>query len=1056
MKPIELTISAFGPYPDKVSISFPEFEQQGRGLFLITGDTGAGKTTIFDAICFALYGRTSGQYKGVDNLRSEYADPNTRSYVELRFTHQGKEYTIHRTPTFVRPAKRRGAKDQVEDSRVVFTPADGVPVEGTKKVDPLIVQLLNIDADQFKQIAMIAQGEFLNLLNTNTKDREKILRNIFLTDGYNRLADVLKKYQDDSQRGKAETQRSIHQHLMDVKAPMESPMAAELEQFQAKKSELILDMDIDAMEALIQALVLEDTQRTEALDQAYTTENNVLQGLIAQEATVAADNKIVQRHLDLQAEQQKLEARKAEIQDRELRLQRNQEATREGKPPYDLWRAQQKQVSDTEASIAQEERKLPAAISREQAAQEELARAAEALPEAEQYRQQAAQIEKDLPGYGRRDTLRSAIRTLQREAQGFAGRQTALDQEEAALQKKIQDLQERTQQLQNSPVDLANAKNALQQAEDQAGKVEYLLTKDFPALERKQKASDTAQTALQKAWDVLNAATEKRSNTEKALDYCRAGILARQLEEGKPCPVCGSTHHPSPAVLPADSVSEDALKALQEAEEAARKNKEAALKKASSADTDVQNAEATLRRDAATWLGETLPEHLSLADLKAKLADCRNETSQQILALLDRIVALQIDVRELDNASGALQNAQGPETKALQDRRSQLTDDVHKNETALTENRTALEPLEKLPYASAAEAKKDKARFQAQSDAITARHERAQRDSEAASKALTTLRSTLATLNASLEDQRQREAAQKQALDAKLAEHHFKGLDDFLACVSTETAMAKEQREIQAYYTAVQSNADQLAQSAEDAAGKELQDLGAIQRARQAQQAKVTDLQRQKNTAQNRAQTNAGKGQDIQALQAPLQKWSQEYDVAKRLYDMTQGKVSGARVRLEQYVQAAGFDGIIQAANRRLLPMSDHQFQLFRKESATGANTFLDLEVLDNFTGRRRPVGTLSGGESFKASLSLALGLSDLVSSRSGGIQMEALFLDEGFGTLDAHSIQSALDILQNLTGSGKLVGVISHREELKGEIPQQIQVKKTQKGSTLTVDHGV
>ena len=1057
MKPIELIISAFGPYPDKVSISFPEFEQQGRGLFLITGDTGAGKTTIFDAICFALYGETSGQYKGVKNLRSEYADINTRSYVELRFSHQGKEYTVCRTPSYTRPAKRADAKDQVEKSTVVFTPPDGLPVEGPQKVDPLIVQLLNINVGQFKQIAMIAQGEFLNLLNTSTEDREKILRNIFLTDGYDRLTDVLKGYQDTSKNGRTDTQKSIHQHLMDVKSPEGSPRAQDLEQFQSKESELILDMDITSMTDLISALVAEDEQRVEALERELATENIVQQELVVKEATVEADNKIVRRYQNLLKDKEALESRKEEIQDREAHLQRNREATHEVKPAYDLWQAQQAQVSATQSNISRTEQQLPDAEAKEQAAQTELNRAAENLSKADGLKVRIAQIEKDLPGYSRRDTLRKSIKALQQEAMGFDGRQAALEHEEAVLQKKIADLTERTNQLQNSPKELEQAKNALQQAKEQRAKLDTLLTRDFPTLERKQKAAGTAQAALQKAWAALDDASQKRADTEKALDFCRAGILAKQLEEGKPCPVCGSVHHPCPAELPADSVSEDDLKALKKAEVDAQSKKDAAATNAASAEKDAENAEVTLRRDAATCLKEWISEDLSLADLKSVLADHQAQVSQQIQTLNSRILGLQKDEEDRKNASDALENAREEEAKILRAKRDRLTEDMYKNGTAIAEKSAAMEPLEKLPYGSAAEAEKDKASFEEQSAAITARYNKALENSNAASEALTKLRSSLDTLRATLATQQQKETELKQTRDVKLAEHHFESLDVYLRYVSTEPAMAKEQKDIQDYYTMVQSNADQLAQSAKDAAGKEMQDLGAIQQARQAQEAKVKDLQQKKNITQNRAQANAGKGQDIQALQAPLQKWSQEYDVAKRLYDMAQGKVARrAKVRLEQYVQAAGFDGIIQAANRRLLPMSDNQFQLFRKENATGTNTFLDLEVLDNFTGRRRPVGTLSGGESFKASLSLALGLSDLVSSRSGGIQMEALFLDEGFGTLDAHSIQSALDILQNLTGSGKLVGVISHREELKSEIPQQIQVKKTQKGSSLTVELGI
>jgi exonuclease SbcC len=181
-----------------------------------------------------------------------------------------------------------------------------------------------------------------------------------------------------------------------------------------------------------------------------------------------------------------------------------------------------------------------------------------------------------------------------------------------------------------------------------------------------------------------------------------------------------------------------------------------------------------------------------------------------------------------------------------------------------------------------------------------------------------------------------------------------------------------------------------------------------------------------------------------------------EYQTCKRLYELVRGTTGNGKITLEQYIQAAGFDGILAAANRRLYPMSDGQFQLYRREdgleSDKKSNHFLDLEVLDHYTGKRRPVGNLSGGESFKASLSLALGLSDTVSSNLGGVQMDALFVDEGFGTLDRKSIDATMETLLNLSGTGKLVGVISHREEMIENIPQQICVTKTREGSRIQI----
>jgi exonuclease SbcC len=249
-----------------------------------------------------------------------------------------------------------------------------------------------------------------------------------------------------------------------------------------------------------------------------------------------------------------------------------------------------------------------------------------------------------------------------------------------------------------------------------------------------------------------------------------------------------------------------------------------------------------------------------------------------------------------------------------------------------------------------------------------------------------------------------------------------------------------------------------LEQARKETAGKTLVYVDQLQQENQEMHILVKDAREGVNAIRCRIQSNTEKLEGMTAQKQDLEKARREYAVSARLYNLVKGQTGNGKITLEQYIQAAGFDGIIRAANRRLMPMSDQQYELFRQEDSLGkrSNTFLDLEVEDHYTGRRRPVGNLSGGESFKASLSLALGLSDTVSSNLGGIQMDALFVDEGFGTLDKRSIDNAMDTLLHLSGSGKLVGVISHREELIENIPQQIRVSKNREGSCITIENGL
>ncbi len=313
-------------------------------------------------------------------------------------------------------------------------------------------------------------------------------------------------------------------------------------------------------------------------------------------------------------------------------------------------------------------------------------------------------------------------------------------------------------------------------------------------------------------------------------------------------------------------------------------------------------------------------------------------------------------------------------------------------------------------------------------------------------------------MNGSLQQQEKDEEVLRKKLDKEVVANGFSSVEKMLTYVVNEDNIELSDKIINEYKQNVAMNKKQLADAESDAEGKEVTDIEALKAVCDERSANVNSIRKNRNNSENRISTNEGKQKSILGRREELEKARRENTICQRLYNLVKGTTGNGKLTLEQYIQAAGFDGIIAAANRRLLPMSNGQYELYRQKDSLGkrSNNYLDLEVLDNYTGHKRPVGNLSGGESFKASLSLALGLSDTVSSNLGGVQMDALFVDEGFGTLDRKSIESAMEILINLTGSNKLVGIISHREELMENIPQQIKVKKTKDGSQITVEYGL
>ena len=376
----------------------------------------------------------------------------------------------------------------------------------------------------------------------------------------------------------------------------------------------------------------------------------------------------------------------------------------------------------------------------------------------------------------------------------------------------------------------------------------------------------------------------------------------------------------------------------------------------------------------------------------------------------------------------------------------------------LTETSATLKTLEKLSFPDWETAKKEREQAETKKNKISDDITKAEEEKKKADDTVTAARSELKTLNGSFKQQKKDEEALKEKLNKEVGANGFSSVEEMLRYVVSEDDITSSDKVINEYNQAVATNKKLLSDAELDAKGKKVIDIEALKTVCDEQSSNVDLIRKNCSNSENRISTNEEKQKSILDRREELEKADHEYVICKKLYELVKGTTGNGKITLEQYIQAAGFDGIIAAANRRLLPMSDGQYELYRQEDSLGkkSSNFLDLEVLDNYTGHRRPVGNLSGGESFKASLSLALGLSDTVSSNLGGVQMDALFVDEGFGTLDRKSIDSAMEILINLTGSNKLVGIISHREELMENIPQQIKVKKTKDGSQITVERGL
>ena len=1056
MKPTKLIISAFGPYAETMpEINFEQFEN--RGLFLISGDTGAGKTMIFDAICFALYGKTSGSHRDEKNLRSEYASPEVESFVDFYFTHQGHNYHVRRAPEYERP-KQRGEGFIKQSAKATLYKDDELPIDGWKQVNTAIEDLLHINDKQFKQIAMIAQGEFWDLLNAKTDERTKILRTIFNTEKFYGLEFALKEKLNKCSAEKGDSQRSIIQYFEDVEASKKSEHFDELVQLQenADKSGA---PNIEEITNLIDKLVGEDKIFQEKAEKELEGAEKLQREIHEKLALAEATNEQLDNLAKLQLEKKELEEKRKQFNGCVTLLEKQKKATRQVNPAYTAWKAKHEELKKQQNLINQKRDEL-------EKAQETAAKAAVASEaaeqkhdEAEELKKQADAISADKEKYEQRDNLHKKLEGLKSNKVELDKNAEELATKEKELKDKIENLQRTINSLEDKPRELDSANAKLNELRNLGGRISDIYKFDIPQRNAKKQILEDEQKKFIAAQSSYENAMKKRIAAEKVLDNCRAGILASLLEDNKECPVCGSTHHPKPATLPAGSITEEDVGKLKQHEEWLRKEKEEALVKSEKGKSNLEDIDEHLKEDIINCLNNPLLcieyTDSDIDILMEQIAEAIPIIDDKITEQTSKIEDLESSCTELSTAKEQIENARGEETEELNLKKESTKKEIDEVCASILKTSTMLNALAKLQFENWEVAEQTFNDASKKAKDLFSAIDAANSNKIKAEKTLAETKSSLETLTSNIDTISSGEKSLKDILNQAIKSCGFETIEEMLEYVVEEDELNATEETIIEYKQAVETNKSKLNDAEKLTEGKSRIDATALKAKDEAQTAVTNNLRDRKNEIENRLRINREKLKHIKEIQDTLGSTLKKYNIYDRLYKLVKGTTNNGKITFEQYIQAAGFDGIIAAANKRLLPMSDGQYELFRQggELSKKTGNFLDLEVLDNYTGHRRPVGNLSGGESFKASLSLALGLSDTVSSNLGGVQMDALFIDEGFGTLDKKSIEAAMDILLNLSNKNKLVGIISHREELVENIPQQIVVTKEKTGSKIKID---
>lgn len=870
MRPINLKIQAFGPYAGCAEI---DFSRLGGGLFLITGDTGAGKTSIFDAISFALFGEVSGgkDHKSAKTLRSHFAKDDDETVVEYTFSYRNEIYSVKRSPEYERAKKRGGGTTKKSADAVLTMPGGGI-ICGVDTVSEKIREIIGVDRERFSRIAMIAQGDFRKILTEKSKDRSELFRKIFDTKVYERFQERIAEKYGALLSEKKRVEDKTRELLARIRTGSESELSEQAREFKDKV------FDISGAIALLGVIENEDGASLEKLEEEVRRTEVCLKELHAKIKTADEVNAALDRFGVLKEEASELEAQKAETEEK-----RKISA-----------------AADRAGAVKSEEDRLIFACNKHSSTLYEFENTKKNLTIAE-------------------EALKKAASAFEKEKER-EGEREAHEKKRTIIKELLPDIKA-----------LKEKSAAIKARED-----------EYRAAAREEIRAEGEYTSIRKSYfDNI------------------AGVIAEELEEGKPCPVCGSKNHPCIAKVTDENVSKSALDKAERAANAARKR----------------------TKDTAIALNAARTDY----DEKVKRIESSNH---------------EIDISNPKSALRSAENALAAEEAELK----KLSDSFAAAESALKKAQSAIDVLS---------GKKN-------------------------------------TLETNIADEETEISHLRERFAAEMVKNGFSDEKEYRDALLPEKEKRGIKKAIESYDRAVAANSASLKEYESITRGKEKSDTAFFREQERKAIESKDSLSEKRDTVKLRLEENKRTKNALSDIQSKSGALEKNYIMVKELSDTANGKLAGNKKTFEAYIQQYYFNMIVEAANLRLERMTSGRYVLETKTAGgTQGKGGLDLTVFDNNTGRSRDVSTLSGGESFLASLAMALGMSDMIGSQNGGIRLDTLFIDEGFGTLDSEHLDKAVSVLTALSDNDRMVGIISHVGELKEKIDKKIVVKKLPCGSS-------
>jgi len=1016
MKPYHLKIAAFGPFAKTVDLNFKE-DLQNDKIFVITGPTGAGKTTIFDAICYALYGESSGASRKGDQLRSDFsASLDLLTSVELTFGIRHKVYTIKRQPKQMAPKKRgEGYREYNSAVELLEHDCDRPPLTKEGDVKQEISQILGLTVDQFRKIVMIPQGDFKEFLIASTTSKEELLRKIFGTHIY----------------------KNIQEKLADTATELKEKVATNHQEIQSMLKTLVLPQQLpSAIPEILATLERETTHfESEKTSHASDLEMTKKQYLTLQEniANGQSLNQKFQEKAQLETEVAHLHAQTPDIENLKKEVQQIRQASLITVLENNKTRTATayKKIITSESEEKQRLESLKQALFSLQSQYEK-------IPEEELKIKAFIEQESQLSSWLKEMTR---LEDAQNQLAKQRSKEQALKNQIGELSTQIRTVENSTELLEQKRIEQLQLDNTLtgliSKAEELTEQVQKSQEKLKDFAHWQQACAKTKQLAETYETHHAHAQTSQQIYEQKANQFIHATAarLAIELEVGNPCPVCGSLEHPNPAATSEASLSKEELEQYKANYDDAAALEKQTLEKLSQAQLTETAFKQDFTQHSKTDLQNTLQhEKNSLESLKTAITkETQNKEALatsigEMEAKKKNLQQWQLQAEQLNQELVAIQISVLATEQSLAAAYSQIPESYQK-----------LEPLQQ----ELRQLENDRQQSE--------RHILATRQKyEQTLNALRTQEGTLSSLanqKATAFEELNRAEAEFNSEWAK----HFENLEAYRQVVNKLGSLADLEHQIQNFATQFHSAKQRLKKLAQDLSGKTITDLAPLQ-----QQLQELDIKKDALTAailqlEHQIKQFRQVFQFVSARYEKIKHQEDEYAIIGELSELANGKTAG-KMTFETYVLSGYFDVVLSAANIRLQKMTANRYHLLRREEVKGGGRKgLELDVYDSHTCKSRPINTLSGGESFKASLALALGLSDTVQQTTGGIELNTMFIDEGFGTLDPHSLEQAVDILMDLQEHGRLIGVISHVAELKDRIPAKLVVTTGPAGSVAS-----